>query len=181
MWRLGASTSGSSNCTSSRTACLSGSHKYGVASYDSLQVIFAPARFIEGEVVPQDAEVVDHTWQYVNKDGSPDRRFAANRQLPVVLYGSLAFNSQTGMNVLLHVSSKQLAYQFAEAFKARVQQANLPNVIISRLRSAFPSTGFAVYPDQQGVIHVKWDAPPQTEAVRSLFASAYSSRRDSQC
>src|ERR1039458_5731298 len=65
------------------------SRKYGAVSYDSLAVTFAPVRFIETEAVPGDAEVVNYTWQYLNMDGSPDRRFTNNRQLPIALYGSL--------------------------------------------------------------------------------------------
>lgn len=37
--------------------------------------------FIEHESVPKDAKVVDHTWTYVNNDGSRDRRFKHNKKL----------------------------------------------------------------------------------------------------
>ena len=97
------------------------SRKYGAVSYESLTVTFAPTRFIEREVVPGDAEVVDYTWQHLNKDGSPDRRFRSNKRLPIALYGSLAFTSQTGMNVLLHVSSRQMAAQFARIFAVDIR------------------------------------------------------------
>lgn len=33
--------------------------------------------------VPRDAEVVDYTWQYVNKKGGRDKRYANNRQVPI--------------------------------------------------------------------------------------------------
>jgi hypothetical protein len=107
------------------------SSKYGAISYESLGVTFAPTRFIESDNVPGDSEVVDQTWQYLNKDGSPDQRFAHNRRLPVVLYGSLILTSQAeltagrtscALRVLLDVSNQNLALRFAEAFKARVQQ-----------------------------------------------------------
>ena len=39
---------------------------------------------------PSDATVVGQTWQYVNKDGGPDRRFAHNPTRTVVLYDSRA-------------------------------------------------------------------------------------------
>jgi len=97
------------------------SRKYGAVSYESLTVTFAPTRFIEAGAVPGDAEVVDYTWQHLNKDGSADRRFRSNRRLPIALYGSLAFTSQTGMNVLLHVSSRQIAAQFAGVFAVDIR------------------------------------------------------------
>ena len=45
--------------------------------------------FIEEERVPPDAEIVSRTWAKVNKDGSPDRRFKDNYEIPVCLYGRL--------------------------------------------------------------------------------------------
>ena len=44
--------------------------------------------FHEEEGVPPDAEVIGHTWAKANKDGSPDRRFANNYQIPICAYGS---------------------------------------------------------------------------------------------
>jgi hypothetical protein len=45
----------------------------------------------EGQVFP-DSMVIDRRWKFINRDGSPDRRFNANVQLPVVsaagYYGS---------------------------------------------------------------------------------------------
>jgi hypothetical protein len=90
--------------------------RYGAVSYDSLNVEFKPTRFIEDESVPQDAEVVDSTWQYVRRDGGPDRRFSNNRQIPIVLYGLLEITSPTGLNIVLHISNKSLARQFSDVF-----------------------------------------------------------------
>jgi hypothetical protein len=90
--------------------------RYGAVSYDSLNVKFKPTRFIEDESVPRDAEVVDSTWQYVRRDGGPDRRFSNNRKIPIVLYGLLKLTSPTGLNIVLHISNKSLARQFADVF-----------------------------------------------------------------
>lgn len=54
--------------------------------------------FLEEEGVPSDAEVVRHTWRYVNKDGSPDRRFSHNPRIPVCLYAQWTISSTTGLN-----------------------------------------------------------------------------------
>ena len=53
--------------------------RYGAVSYESLDIAFAPTRFIEDDGVPNDAKIIDHTWRYVNKNGGPDRRFSNNR------------------------------------------------------------------------------------------------------
>ena len=89
---------------------------YGTVSYDSLNVTFAPTRFIEHQGVPRDARIIDHTWQYVRKDGGPDLRFANNRQIPVVQYGLLEIMSATGLSIRLHVSNTSLALEFAATF-----------------------------------------------------------------
>ncbi|WP_274113590.1 hypothetical protein [Acidovorax benzenivorans] len=73
----------------------------GAISYASLNIESFPSRFIEHESVPRDATVVDHTWQFVNKKGGPDRRFKNNRQLPVCRYNRLHLSSGRGLNVRL--------------------------------------------------------------------------------
>lgn len=88
--------------------------KYGAVAYDSLRIAFSPTRFIEDQAVPPDAQVVDYTWQYVNKNGSPDRRFSNNRQIPIAQYGFIQFQSHTGMNIHLHASNLSAANYFAD-------------------------------------------------------------------
>jgi hypothetical protein len=92
-------------------------NRYGAVSYDALSVSFAPTRFIEDAGVPRDAQVVGHTWLYVNKNGGPDRRFSNNRQIPIAQYGLLEIRSSTGLNIHLHVSNLEAARHFAEAFR----------------------------------------------------------------
>jgi hypothetical protein len=76
----------------------------GAISYRDLSVNVYPQRFIEDGGVPTDAQVVDRTWQYVNKSGGPDRRFKNNRQLPVCLYEELHFASASGLNEVIQLS-----------------------------------------------------------------------------
>jgi hypothetical protein len=72
--------------------------------------------FIEEETVPTDAELIGHTWKKANKDGSPDRRFANNYQIPVVNYGNFRLTSPSGLNEAYMISNERLARRFAEAF-----------------------------------------------------------------
>jgi len=83
----------------------------GAVSYKDLQVSGRPRQFIEDGAVPSDAQVVDHTWQFVNKNGGPDKRFKNNRQLPVALYEELAFRSNSGLNELFQLSKHSLSEQ----------------------------------------------------------------------
>jgi hypothetical protein len=72
--------------------------------------------FIEEETVPTDAELIGQTWKKANKDGSPDRRFANNYQIPIVNYGDFRLRSPSGLNEAYMISNERLARGFAEAF-----------------------------------------------------------------
>jgi hypothetical protein len=76
----------------------------GGLAYGSFSAAIGTTRFVEGESVPADTQVVGQTWRYVNKGGGPDRRFNNNRQIPVVIYEEVHLTSTNGLNELLHVS-----------------------------------------------------------------------------
>lgn len=71
----------------------------GAIDYSRLNVESAATRFIEHESVPSDAEVIDQTWQYVNKNGAPDRRFKKNKALPVCRYNELNLSTGDGLDI----------------------------------------------------------------------------------
>jgi len=87
----------------------------GAVSYPELRVDVSTTRFIEDNSVPNDAEVVDRTWKYVNKSGGPDRRFKDNKELPVCQYEEIMFSSQSGLNEVLQLSRCGSGGDFAEA------------------------------------------------------------------
>jgi len=93
--------------------------RYEGLSYKSFKVDFSAARFFEEEEVPADAEVVGRTWRYTREDGSPDRRYKPNPQIPVVLYGLLWIIGPSGLDVRLQVSNRVVAARFARTFSAR--------------------------------------------------------------
>lgn len=73
-------------------------------------------RFFEEEQVPSDSEVVGYTWAKINRDGSPDRRFRDNYQIPVVQYAQLWFRSPTGLQEAYLISNFGTTEAFAVAF-----------------------------------------------------------------
>ncbi len=75
-----------------------------------------PLSFIEEESIPNDAELIGHTWKKANKDGSPDRRFANNYQIPILKYGDIRLTSDSGLNEAYMISNERLARAFGEAF-----------------------------------------------------------------
>jgi hypothetical protein len=83
-----------------------------------VNLIFEPYRFIEDEAIPSDSQVVDRVWAKCNKDGSPDRRFRDNYQIPVAVYGRLAFRSGSGLQEEYLISNPHLAERFARAWSS---------------------------------------------------------------
>ena len=96
--------------------------RYEGLSHKSFKVDFSSARFFEEEAIPEDAEVVGRTWRYTREDGSPDRRYTPNPQIPVILYGILHITGPSGLDVRLQVSNKVAAARFARAFGARIRE-----------------------------------------------------------
>jgi hypothetical protein len=74
-------------------------------------------RFHEDERVPPDAMIAEYTWTHVNKDGSPDRRFNPNPQIPVCLYGQITIESTTGLYERYMVSNGNAVVAFTEALQ----------------------------------------------------------------
>jgi Protein of unknown function (DUF4236) len=87
----------------------------GTVSYDSLEVDAVQSRFVEDGRVPRDAEVVAHTWQYVNKRGGPDRRFTNNPQRDVALYSTLVLATLSGLAQAFQFSKPSAANDFASS------------------------------------------------------------------
>ena len=111
-------------------------NRVGALDYTSLTMKQANIRFVESEKVPRDGTVIDHTWQYVNKNGGgPDKRYKDNRQLPIVNYSEISFKSNTGLNERIQVSK-------ADAGK------NLDSYITSYSRNQFLKID--TEPDNQG-------------------------------
>lgn len=83
-----------------------------------LRFSFRRQRFLEEKsTTPIDTQVVDYTWAKVNKDGSPDKRFSGNYQIPVVEYGAFEFSTQSGLREVYYISNLQLAERFANEFR----------------------------------------------------------------
>ena len=82
--------------------------------YTDLTLVAGDVQFIETGGVPSYAKVIGTTWRFVNKSGSPDRRFSNNYQLPTVLYGTLDVAAPSGMKLSLQTSAEGLAAASAE-------------------------------------------------------------------
>jgi hypothetical protein len=88
---------------------------YTDVSYRNLHVHGFRKQFIESPgATPSDSEQVGQTWQYVNKKGGPDRRFANNPVLPIMMYGDLELTSAHGLNWVIQISRLQAGTAIAD-------------------------------------------------------------------
>jgi hypothetical protein len=63
---------------------------------------------------------VGQTWAKANKDGSRDRRFANNYQIPLVLYAYLTLKSESGLWEEFQFSNPDRVERFLKAWDAFV-------------------------------------------------------------
>lgn len=88
-------------------------YKFGALDYDNIDISAYTKNFIEDMFFsPHDTIKVGDTWQYVNKNGTPDRRFNNNRLLPVNQYGYVGITSESGLNILLSCSNPKNILDF---------------------------------------------------------------------
>ena len=82
--------------------------KIGALNYSDVTTSVHGQRFIEREAVPSDAQIVDYTWQYVNKSGGQDKRFQNNRKIPICYYGEMEIRSASGVNTDIMFSNPNI-------------------------------------------------------------------------
>jgi hypothetical protein len=100
----------------------SSSSNIGVIGLDELYVNQSFTRFVERESVPTDSRIIEYTWDKVNKNGSRDKRFKDNYQIPIVEYCTLSFSSKTGLNEEYQISNTDFAIKFYHALVSYQQQ-----------------------------------------------------------
>jgi hypothetical protein len=91
---------------------------FALVDVTEVEIKSATTRFNEEEAVPTDAKIVGQTWKKANKDGSPDRRFANNQQVPVVEYGTLRISSPSGLNEEYLLSNVEAVTHFGLQWNA---------------------------------------------------------------
>lgn len=86
---------------------------FEVVPIDTINLRYSKQRFIEDSILPEDSYAVDYTYQYVNKNGGPDKRFSYNPRLPIVEYGKIEIEK---LGLTYHISKDLYAYDFVNAY-----------------------------------------------------------------
>lgn len=84
--------------------------------YSGIETAYSYCNFREYDGVPADAEIIGTTWQYVNKDGSPDKRFKGNRKVPICRYSEINLNSEQ-LTLTIMVSNHKIVKAIQVACK----------------------------------------------------------------
>ena len=76
--------------------------KYKVAVIETGDLVISSEdiKYAETESLPGDAEVLSKTWKYVNKDGSKDKRYKDNEEIPVCNYKLVRIEGGSGFKLL---------------------------------------------------------------------------------
>ena len=91
--------------------------KVGAVSFEDIQIQAREQTFIEEQAVPHDTQIIGKTWKYVNRNGTPDKRFKNNRQLPRCLYGQVTMQTPSGLNVQLQCSNPEKIAYFQQSIR----------------------------------------------------------------
>ena len=89
---------------------------FSVIDYHDANGEAASVSFQEEEAVPADSKVIGQTWAKANKDGSRDRRFTNNYQIPIALYACLTLKSESGLWEEFQFSNPERLVRFLESF-----------------------------------------------------------------
>lgn len=91
----------------------------GALNYSDIHMDLGTTNFVETDPVPEDTHILGYTWLKVNKNGSPDRRFKENRQVPVCEYGAVQIKTENSLQVELMCSNSETIKKM-ESFALKV-------------------------------------------------------------
>jgi hypothetical protein len=91
---------------------------FGLVDLSDLQVSFKLTKFLEEESVPNDSKIIGESWAKINKDGTPDKRFKGNYQIPIVEYGEIEFKSNSGIYEVFMFSNPSFANDFVDKYNS---------------------------------------------------------------
>ncbi|ERP30733.1 DUF4236 domain-containing protein [Chitinivibrio alkaliphilus] len=89
--------------------------KQGVVDLADTTVSFEEKILPEEGEVPPDATIIRTTWKRVNKDGSRDKRYRDNYEIPLCTYGFLTLESSTGLREAFLFSSYEKSSSFGKS------------------------------------------------------------------
>jgi hypothetical protein len=90
--------------------------EFGLIDFREISIEHHGQRFVETDGVPNDSKIVDRTWKYVNKNGSPDKRYKDNHEIPIALYYEMTLSTKKGLFESYHFSNPEIGQIFCDSF-----------------------------------------------------------------
>lgn len=90
--------------------------KIGILGYNEIELEHTNTSFISSRREASDAKQIGSTWKKVNKNGTPDKRYKDNYEIPIYVYGDISVASTSGLNEQFLISNADAAKKFANAF-----------------------------------------------------------------
>ena len=94
---------------------------FSLIDYHDVGITPGLIQFQEEDKVPSDSQVVGQAWFKANKDGSRDKRFNGNYQIPIARYGALCLKSGNGLWEEFHLSNPDKMFLFIASLKLFTQ------------------------------------------------------------
>lgn len=94
--------------------------EFGIFDLKEVKATLKLSGYIEEESVPKDTEIIQHTWKKANKDGSGDKRFKGNYQIPIVKYGDMMLESEGGLEESYMFSNFDAFFNFSKVYEYHV-------------------------------------------------------------
>ena len=88
----------------------------GIVHLKDLDFTFEKVEIPYTETIPPDSQIVGSTWARANKDGSRDKRFRENYEIPIVCFGRMLLKNSQGLNEAFLFSSLEKSENFAQKF-----------------------------------------------------------------
>ncbi|WP_246820876.1 hypothetical protein [Bradyrhizobium iriomotense] len=87
---------------------------FALLDLNEAKTTLVPQKFQETDINPHDAKRVGTAWKYSNRDGTPDRRYTNNSEIPVLLYGEIRWQSDSGLSEAYMFSNAEAAAAFVD-------------------------------------------------------------------
>ena len=87
-------------------------------SFNDIKINLMISQFRESEDIPSDSEKTGSTWQFVNNDGGPDRRFKDNPKIPIMKYSQIKITDNKGFSVMIMTSNYEIGQTFANVLNS---------------------------------------------------------------
>jgi hypothetical protein len=90
--------------------------KFGIVDLKELEFSYENVDIPFTDTLPYDALMIGSTWARANKDGTRDKRFRENYEIPLVRFGRINLKTPQGLNEAFLFSSIEKCENFAKKF-----------------------------------------------------------------